>query len=490
MTPGYVGRRLGALLADAATSTALLRDATVHGVLDGSESDVSVSGVVQDSRAVQAGSLFCCVRGEHVDGHDFATRAVDQGAVALLVDHVLDVDVPQIVTSDTRSATGHLAAAFWGRPSSALTMVGVTGTNGKTTTTSFIAAVLEAAGMPTGVIGTLTGKHTTPESTDLQPQLAAFRDGGKRAVVMEVSSHALALDRVAGCRYDVGVFTNLGRDHLDLHGTLDAYFAAKARLFEPGVTEHGVTNLDDTHGAALFGTTDIRWTGYSRRSISDVRVTPTEHSYRWEGEVVVVHVGGEFNVMNSLAAATACRALGISPSTIARGLAAAPPVPGRFEPVRAGQPFDVIVDYAHTPDGLGAALGAARSALDGGRLIVVFGCGGDRDREKRPQMGLVASTLADRVVVTSDNPRSEDPDSIINAIISGVPGDYRDRVVSDPDRRRAFSLAFQQARPGDVVVIAGKGHETTQTIGDRILPFDDRAVARAVLGGAALGGDA
>jgi UDP-N-acetylmuramoyl-L-alanyl-D-glutamate--2,6-diaminopimelate ligase len=472
-------RQLGALLTDAAASSALLRRADILG-----DVHVPVSGVVHDSRAVVRGSLFCCVRGEHVDGHDFAATAVEQGASALVVDHPLEVALPQVVVQDTRVAMGHLAAAFWGHPARSLTMVGVTGTNGKTTTASLIAAVLESAGIPTGLIGTLTGIHTTPESTDLQPQLAAFRDGGKRSVVMEVSSHALALDRVAGCHFDVGVFTNLGRDHLDLHGTVEAYFDAKARLFAPELTSQGIVNIDDPFGRRLVERAAIPVTAFALDELDDVDVTPVRHAYRWQGQRFVVGIGAAFNVMNSFAAVRTCVALGLPLDVIAAGLAAAPPVPGRFEPVHAGQSFDVIVDYAHTPDGLRAALESARAATTG-RLIAVFGCGGDRDREKRPQMGAVAAALADLVVVTSDNPRSEPPDSIVNAILSGVSADYRDRVVSDPDRRRAFVLAFHQARPGDVVVIAGKGHETTQTIGDRVLPFDDRAVARELLGGGA-----
>jgi UDP-N-acetylmuramoyl-L-alanyl-D-glutamate--2,6-diaminopimelate ligase len=471
------GRPLGALLTEAAASSPLLRGVTVLG-----DARVPVSGVVHDSRAVVSGSLFCCIRGEHVDGHDFAAMAVDGGASALLVDHPLEVPVAQLVVDDTRGAMGHLAAAFWGHPASSLTMVGVTGTNGKTTTSSLIAAVLESAGTPTGLIGTLTGVHTTPESTDLQQQLASFRDAGRRAVVMEVSSHALAFDRVAGCHFDIGVFTNLGRDHLDLHGTIEAYFDAKSKLFGPGLTSQGIVNGDDPFGLLLVDRAAIPLTTFTLDELDDVEVTPVRHSYRWRGQRFAVGIGAAFNVMNSFAAVTTCVALGLPLEVIAAGLAAAPPVPGRFEPVHAGQSFDVIVDYAHTPDGLRAALESARAAAGAGRLIAVFGCGGDRDREKRPEMGEVAATLADRVVVTSDNPRSEAPDSIINAIISGVPADYRDRVVSDPDRRRAFALAFQQARQGDVVVIAGKGHETTQTIGDRILSFDDRAVARELLG--------
>ena len=466
------------LLGEVVTGAAL-RDAVLRG-----DAGTTVRGVTHDSRQVREGFLFCCLRGGTADGHGFAAAAVTAGATALLVDHPLDLPVAQVVVPDTRVAMGFLAASFWEHPARQLTMVGVTGTNGKTTTTSLLAAVLEASGMPTGVIGTLTGKHTTPESTELQQRLAAFVTEGKRAVVMEVSSHALALHRVAGAHFDVGVFTNLGRDHLDLHGTVERYFAAKAMLFERTLTDRGVANVDDPHGRLLVDAAPVPMTGFGLADVTDLDVSATRHSYTWRGVRVEVGLGGAFNAMNSLAAATAAAELGLSPAVVAQGLLTAGSVPGRFESVQAGQPFDVIVDFAHTPDGLREALAAARAAVGDGRVTVVFGCGGDRDREKRPEMGAVAAELADRVVVTSDNPRSEDPLEIINAILQGVPGDYRDRVVSEPDRRRAFATAFQGAQPGDLVLIAGKGHETTQTIGDEVLPFDDRAEARAVLEGA------
>ncbi len=464
-------RSLGELLIDAPLVTADLRG----------DARTAVTDVTHDSRRVAAGTLFCCVPGGTTDGHVFAAAAVQAGATALLVEHPLDLPVPQLVVRDARRAMGHFAAAFHGHPSRSLTMVGITGTNGKTTTASLMAAVLERAGMVTGVIGTLTGTHTTPESTELQARLAQFVAEGKRAAVLEVSSHALALHRVAGCHFDLAIFTNLGRDHLDLHGTVERYFAAKAMLFEPVLTDRGVANVDDVHGQLLVDTAPIPMTGFSGTDVEDLEVGPGSHSYRWRGHLVRVPLGGAFNAMNSLAAATAGALLDIPVGVIAQGLAGAGTVPGRFEPVRAGQSFDVIVDFAHTPDGLREALTAARSAARGGRIIVVFGCGGDRDREKRPEMGAVASELADRVVITSDNPRSEDPLEIINAIIQGVPGDYRERIVSEPDRRRAFAAAFQAASPGDLVLIAGKGHETTQTIGSQVVPFDDRAVARELL---------
>jgi UDP-N-acetylmuramoyl-L-alanyl-D-glutamate--2,6-diaminopimelate ligase len=398
-----------------------------------------------------------------------------------LVDHHLPIGVAQLVVGDTRHAMGLVAASFLGHPSRRLTMIGVTGTNGKTTTTSLIGSVLRAAGRSTGVIGTLTGVHTTPESPDLQRQLADFVAGGTTTVVMEVSSHALELQRVAGCRFDVAVFTNLGRDHLDLHGTEERYFAAKAKLFQPDLSDFAIVNIDDPRGQLLRDVGAVPTEGFGLADIDDVSVSTTSHSYTWRGQRIEVPLGGEFNVMNSLAAATTCAHVGMSEEAIRDGLRHADAVPGRFEAIEEGQPFAVVVDYAHTPEGLGQALGATRRVAGTGAVHVVFGCGGDRDREKRPVMGGIAAELADHVVLTSDNPRSEDPLEIINAALAGVPPDYRGRVVIEPDRRKAIDLAFRQARPGDVVLIAGKGHETTQSIGGRELPFDDRVVARQLL---------
>jgi UDP-N-acetylmuramoyl-L-alanyl-D-glutamate--2,6-diaminopimelate ligase len=445
------------------------------------DASVEVTGVEFDSRRVEAGTLFCCVPGLHVDGHDFAAAAVAAGAAALVVERPLDVPAPQVVVASTRVAMGHLAAAFHGHPSRSLTMIGITGTNGKTTTTSLIASVLRAAGRQVGVIGTLTGTHTTPESPDLQRQLAAFVADGDNAVVMEVSSHALALDRVVGTHFDLAVFTNLGRDHLDLHGSIEQYFAAKALLFRPELTYRALVNADDVHGQLLLDAALVPTERFSLADAADVAVTPTRLAYTWRGRRLSMNLGGDFNVMNSLAAATACSIVGVADDAIVHGLATAAVVPGRFEPVVAGQPFAVIVDYAHTPDGLAEALRSARAAAGEQRLIVVFGCGGDRDRHKRPEMGAAAAAAADVVVVTSDNPRSEEPLAIIDAVLQGVPADYRGVLVTEPDRRQAIAAAFAQANAGDVVVIAGKGHEQTQTIGDVVVPFDDRVVARQLL---------
>jgi UDP-N-acetylmuramoyl-L-alanyl-D-glutamate--2,6-diaminopimelate ligase len=442
-----------------------------------------VRDVTVDSREVREGTIFCCLPGDRRDGHDFAADAVAAGAVALLVERRLPLAVPQIVVSDARAATGWLAASVFDHPCDDLTTVGVTGTNGKTTTSQLIGHVLGVALGRAEVFGTLSGRFTTPEAPALQRSLAGCRDEGVRAVAMEVSSHALALGRVAGAHFDVSVFTNLGRDHLDFHGTIERYFAAKARLFESPLTDIAVINTDDVHGRLLFDTAAIPLVAFSRDDVTDVEIGATWHRYRWRGQRVRVALGGEFNIMNSLGAATACAALDLDPADVADALSTAPAVPGRFEPVDAGQDFAVLVDYAHTPDGLDHALRAVRGTTGPrrGRVIVVFGCGGDRDREKRPLMGDVAARLADHVVLTSDNPRSEDPRAIIDATLAGVPDDYRASVVIEPDRRTAIGAALQIARAGDVVLIAGKGHETTQTIGDRVLPFDDRVVARALL---------
>jgi UDP-N-acetylmuramoyl-L-alanyl-D-glutamate--2,6-diaminopimelate ligase len=339
--------------------------------------------------------------------------------------------------------------------------------------------VLEAAGHPAAVIGTLTGARTTPEATELQQLLASMRAGGVQSVAMEVSSHALSQHRVDGTWFRVGVFTNLSRDHLDFHHSMDEYFAAKASLFTRERCAHAVINVDDEWGRLLVDRVQVPWEPYSLADVTDIDIDVRSSRCRWEGVELRVPLGGLFNLSNALAAAVTARVLGIDRDAIAAGIADAGPVPGRFEPVEAGQPFAVIVDYAHTPDGLEQVLKAARDLAVGGAVAVVFGSGGDRDPSKRLPMGEVASRLADRVVLTSDNPRGEDPDTIIEAIRRGIKDPSSVRI--QPDRRRAIALALGDARPGDVVVIAGKGHETTQTIGDDVSPFDDRTVAAELL---------
>lgn len=447
---------------------------------DGPGGACVISGITHDSRRVTPGSVFCCVPGATADGHDYAAAAVEAGAMALLVERVLPVGVAQVVVPSVRVAMGYCAAAVFGHPASRLTMVGVTGTNGKTTVTSLIAGVLAATGRSVGMIGTLTGTHTTPEAPDLQAALAGFVASGRDTVAMEVSSHALALHRVNGAHFDVAVFTNLGRDHLDLHETMEQYFAAKAALFEPRLSAHAVINVDDVHGRLLADTVTIPVTRISRSEATDVQVGATRLSFQWRGQRFDVPLGGGFNVDNAMAAAAACAVLGVPLADIAAAMAAVPAVPGRFEAIEAGQGFDVVVDFAHTPDGLHAALQAGRDAVPG-RVIVVFGAGGDRDPHKRPLMGAAAARWADVIVVTSDNPRSEDPSAIIDAIAAGIPANYRGQVVIQPDRRTAFVEAFALATGGDLVIIAGKGHETTQTVGTKVYEFDDRAVARQLL---------
>lgn len=447
------------------------------------DASIAVTGVTHDSRAVVPGALFACVVGTRHDGHAFAQAAVGAGATALIVERQMPVAITQVVVDDTRAVLGHVAAAFHGDPSRSLTTIGITGTNGKTTTAHLIAAALRWAGHEVGVIGTLSGVRTTPEATDLQERLAGMLDDGVGSVVMEVSSHALALWRVAGTWFDAAVFTNLGRDHLDLHGSVEDYFRAKARLFTPELAAVGVTNVDDPHGRLLLDAATIPMVPYSRSEAAEVEVTTVGHRFVWRGRHVAVPIGGAFNVMNSLAALTALAALGVDADDAAAGVSSAGSVPGRFEVIGpSGETAPtVIVDYAHTPDGITELLAAARQVIGSGVMTIVFGCGGDRDREKRAPMGSAAVGGADRVIVTSDNPRDEDPMSIIDAIVTGIDEPDRERVVVEPDRRAAIGLALAGAHRGDVVLIAGKGHETTQTIGATVHDFDDRVVARQLM---------
>ena len=480
-----------------ASLAALLADmfggaiAEVHG--DGA---TRISTVTHDSRAVNSGSLFACLRGERVDGHDFAAAAVAAGAAALLVDHRLDAGtvggVAQLVVDDTRLRLGPIAASLVGDPSTRMTTVGITGTNGKTTTSLMLEAIFVAHGQRVGVIGTLNGPHTTPEAPELQQRLAEFVADDCSAAVLEVSSHALTLHRVDGTHFDAVVFTNFGRDHLDLHGTPEDYFRAKASLFDIRFAPLAVINIDDTHGQLL---TDViaggdgpsmRVVTFSAGELVDVEVTATSLSYEWSGRRIRVEIGGAFNVSNSLAAVVTATELGVPLDDIVSGLARLDAIPGRFEtvtwPAGIDGGFSVIVDYAHTPDGLTEVIAAARSVVaKSASVIVVFGCGGDRDRGKRAEMGAAAAVGADRVIVTSDNPRSEEPMQIINDIVAGVPSNYRARVTLNPDRHQAVGEALHVARNGDIVVIAGKGHEKKQDLGDSVVEFDDRAVARSFM---------
>ena len=456
---------------------------------------VVVTSVTHDSRQVQAGALFACLVGDLADGHDFARSAVEAGATALLVERELTqpdlLGVPQIVVDSVRQRLGPVSALVAGEPSATLKTVGVTGTNGKTTVCAMLAAIFEANHWATGRIGTLHGLRTTPEAPELQSTLANFVAEGRQAAVLEVSSHALALHRVDGTCFDAIVFTNLGHDHLDLHGTPEAYFRAKASLFRSEFASLALINADDTHGRLLIDVIassdeDITVIPFSISSLCDVRVSANTIDYRWRGYDVSVAIGGDFNVSNSLAALESAVALGVEPEIAVSALSRLPVVPGRFESIgpsdNSRAPFTVVVDYAHTPDGLAEVLAAARSVVAAdAAVIVVFGCGGDRDRAKRPAMGAAAVAGADRVIITSDNPRTENPISIINDITEGVDDRFRDRVVSQSDRRLAIGIALGAAHSGDIVVIAGKGHELTQDLGGNVVAFDDRAVARSFL---------
>jgi UDP-N-acetylmuramoyl-L-alanyl-D-glutamate--2,6-diaminopimelate ligase len=451
---------------------------------------VEVTALAYDNRLVTPGTLFFCVPGFTRDGHDFAPDAVARGAAALVVERPLELGVPEVRVDDVRAAMAPAAAAINGDPTAALRAVGITGTNGKTTTAFLVRGLLEAAGRPTGLVGTVNAVvggqeramvRTTPEAIDLQRMFAEMRDTGDEAVVMEVSSHALALRRADAIHWAVAVFTNLTQDHLDFHPTMEDYFLAKRRLFDAG-PEVAVINVDDPYGMRLahdfpdairVGIDSLHAQVRARGIESDA----SGSRFTVDGLELQSPLPGRFNVLNVLGAVTAVRALGVDDATIADGLAHAVRVPGRFEPVDEGQPFAVLVDYAHTPDSLDNVLRAARP-LANGRVIVVFGAGGDRDRAKRPLMGAVACEQADVVIVTSDNPRSEDPRAIVAEILEGCGAGVEVEV----DRRAAIEQAIGTAEAGDIVVVAGKGHEQGQEFADgHKVPFDDVTVAREAL---------
>jgi UDP-N-acetylmuramoyl-L-alanyl-D-glutamate--2,6-diaminopimelate ligase len=469
-------------------------DARVRG-----DPDVAITEITYRSGEVEPGSLFFSVPGSTMDGHDFAVEAARRGAPAVVVERWLALDSSQVRVPSVREAMGPVSATFFDHPSNRLTVVGVTGTNGKTTTTYLMESIFRAAGVVPGVIGTtgvrIDGRtmpfdRTTPEAPDLQRLLAHMVEHRVGAVAMEVSSHGLHQRRVDGTRYRCAVFTNLSQDHLDYHGTLEAYFEAKVRLFSPDLSDRAVVNGDAAEGRSIaragrIPTTTFGLTPGSDLVAEDVSVSTGGLSFVVDGVRVRSALRGTFNLYNCLGALAAAREVGIDDASIVEGIATLAGVPGRFEPVDGGQPFQVLVDYAHTPDSLENVLRAGRD-LSANRLIVVFGCGGDRDRGKRSLMGEVATRLADLAVVTSDNPRSEKPEDIIAGIEVGARRGGGAFAV-EPDRRAAIRLGLAEAGPGDVVIIAGKGHETGQQFRDRTIPFDDRAVAaeelRLLIGG-------
>ena len=460
----------------------------------GAHGDVHITDLAYGTDAVTPGTAFFCVPGSRVDGHAFAAQAVAAGAVALVVEEPLELDVPQLLVDDARVSMAVAADAFFGEPTRSLEVAGVTGTNGKTTATFLLRSVLEAAGRPAGLVGTVEwivggrprpALHTTPEAIDLQRLFREMLDAGDRSVAVEASSHGSVLRRLDRVRFDVLVFTNLSQDHLDLHGTMEDYYQAKRRLFVGAQPPPAAVNVGDEHGRRLalelvdaarapiitFGLTEA-----AEVRADELVVGPHGSTFRAAGIEIETPLRGRFNVENVLGVVAAGLLLDIDDDEIAAGIRNVSGIPGRFEAIDEGQPFAVIVDYAHTPDSLDIVLQAARELGDG-RVICVFGAGGDRDRGKRPIMGAVASQRADHVIVTSDNPRGEDPLAIIQDILQGTGID----VEIDPDRRSAIRRAVSLATEGDVVVIAGKGHEQGQETAGVIEPFDDRIVAREAL---------
>jgi UDP-N-acetylmuramoyl-L-alanyl-D-glutamate--2,6-diaminopimelate ligase len=435
---------------------------------------VEIGDLAYDTRQVGPGALFFCIRGGHADGHSFAAAAAERGAAALVVERPVPVDLPQLVVADTRGAMPAAAALFFGDPSAGLPVAAVTGTNGKTTTAFLLRSIFEADGRPTGLLTNIerrvggeprpTGLNT-PEAIDLQRLLREMLDGGDRAAVLEATSEAAAQGRLDGTRFAVLVFTNLTQDHLNFHGTMEAYFAAKAALFAQA--DRAVVNVGDEWGRRLAA------------SLPDAIAFDTG-STALDG--IDLPLRGSFNRENAIGAALAAEALGVGRDAVKRGIESLRSVPGRFETIDAGQPFTVIVDYAHTPDSLENVIGAARG-LGGDRLTVVFGAGGDRDRGKRPLMGRAVSELADRAILTSDNPRSEDPAAIAAEVAAGA----SNKLELELDRRTAIARALADAQPGDVVLIAGRGAEPEQELAGGKIPFDDREVAWEALAALAAG---
>lgn len=467
----------------------------------------TVKGIEHDSRRVQPGQVFVCIKGQRFDGHEFAPQAVERGACVvvaqegrLLPESLKGVAVIRV--RDTREALARLSGAFYGFPSRELTLVGVTGTNGKSTVVELIRAIFEAAGMPVARMGTLGMRapwgeeklaHTTPEALDLQRALRRLADKGVKAVVMEVSSHSLEMKRVLGCDFDVAVFTNLSHDHLDFHGSMEDYAKAKLKLFlEPmdgSPPSLVATNVDDGLGRRIAALSPGRVLTYGTSEEAQLRIEAIKAiggvlkvrlSHEEERHEVALKLLAPFNAYNASAAAGAALLLGMEWEPIVRGLESVEKMPGRFELIDVGQPFMVVVDYAHTPDSLQKVLEATKRLCQG-RVLVVFGCGGDRDPAKRPKMGKIAAQLADFTIITSDNPRSERPEDIVKAIEGGVrevPGARYEVILG---RREAIRRAVSVARPGDAVLVAGKGHETYQIIGDKVIPFDDREECKKAL---------
>ncbi len=457
--------------------------------------EAEVTGLVCDSRKVKKGDLYFCLPGLRVDGHNFAKAAADAGAAALVVERKLPVDLPQVLVEDARAAMSYIAQCFYGYPAGEMHGVGTTGTKGKTTTSFLVRAIARHAGHKVGLMGTVCtyigeeeepASLTTPDPIDVQSLLRRMKDAGCDFYVMEVSAHALDLRKLVGMKFDQGIFTNFSQDHLDYFGTMETYRRAKEKFFDPFYIGHAVVNADDEAGKYMLSRVPATTYGVSAPAdayANEIEILESGVSYRLHWKDVVLplhlHISGIFNVYNSMAAAVACLEMGISPEDVKAGLESVTVVPGRIEPLPTHTPYRVILDYAHSPASLESILKTIRQ-FTRGRLICVFGCGGGRDKEKRPIMGEISGRLADFSVLTSDNPRLEDPMDILRAIEEGIKRTTGPYVVIE-NRREAIRYAMQMGQPGDVIVLAGKGHETYQDIGGQKHPFDEKVVVREIL---------
>lgn len=457
--------------------------------------EAEVTGLACDSRKVKKGDLYFCLPGLRVDGHNFAKAAADAGAAALVVERKLPVDLPQVLVEDARAAMSYMAQCFYGYPAREMHGVGITGTKGKTTTSFLVRAIARHAGHKVGLMGTVCtyigeeeepASLTTPDPIDVQSLLRRMKDAGCDFYVMEVSAHALDLRKLVGMKFDQGIFTNFSQDHLDYFGTMETYRRAKEKFFDPFYIGHAVVNADDEAGKYMLGRVPATTYGVSAPAdayANEIEILESGVSYRLHWKDVVLplhlHISGIFNVYNSMAAAVACLEMGISPEDVKAGLESVTVVPGRIEPLPTHTPYRVILDYAHSPASLESILKTIRQ-FTRGRLICVFGCGGGRDKEKRPIMGEISGRLADFSVLTSDNPRLEDPMDILRAIEEGIKRTTGPYVVIE-NRREAIRYAMQMGQPGDVIVLAGKGHETYQDIGGQKHPFDEKVVVREIL---------
>ena len=457
--------------------------------------EAEVTGLVCDSRKVKKGDLYFCLPGLRVDGHNFAKAAADAGAAALVVERKLPVDLPQVLVEDARAAMSYMAQCFYGYPAGEMHGVGITGTKGKTTTSFLVRAIARHAGHKVGLMGTVCtyigeeeepASLTTPDPIDVQSLLRRMKDAGCDFYVMEVSAHALDLRKLVGMKFDQGIFTNFSQDHLDYFGTMETYRRAKEKFFDPFYIGHAVVNADDEAGKYMLGRVPATTYGVSAPAdayANEIEILESGVSYRLHWKDVVLplhlHISGIFNVYNSMAAAVACLEMGISPEDVKAGLESVTVVPGRIEPLPTHTPYRVILDYAHSPASLESILKTIRQ-FTRGRLICVFGCGGGRDKEKRPIMGEISGRLADFSVLTSDNPRLENPMDILRAIEEGIKRTTGPYVVIE-NRREAIRYAMQMGQPGDVIVLAGKGHETYQDIGGQKHPFDEKVVVREIL---------